>query len=773
MASRQKKAIINFERLIGSLNFGIFRQTPDLSSHFVYANPVLLRMLSYTEKSIHGVRVFDVFLNKREFRRLREEALKRGSAMSDEVKLISQRRHVMICSVTLVAVRDTKGNIQFIDGVLKDITQEKLAEKSIQESRELFETVFTNSAAAIIVTGKDERIVAWNPFVERMLEWKKKELFNKEIKTIYPGHEWQQMRRLQIREGDVLAEVETQVLRRNGTLVDVNMSYSRIRDMNGNDGGAIRIFHDITKLKTAEHKIKESENKIRVILDNSAAAITLIDEKERIISWNKYTEDLLGLTRKDLYLKPVSIFYPPEEWEKIRQANIRKGGGRHHLETRVIAKGKEPIDVALSINLLKDSAGDIVGAVGIMQDITQQKQVQRMLLRAKEEAEDANRAKTMFLANMSHEIRTPMSTIMGMADLTLDTNLNDEQKDNLLTIKNAADVLLSLLNDILDLSRVESGKIELEEIEINLYNILKSVLKGLSVLSNNKGIPLELTVDPQLPDVLLGDPVRIRQILVNLINNAIKFTFKGKITTSVKVVSQDEAFTLLEFAVKDAGVGIPDSKKDRIFDVFQQADSSTTRKFGGTGLGLAISKRLVELMAGRIWVESEEFKGSTFYFTARFKNVKKQDEVKTPAILVEAGASQPVQAIQSLSILVAEDNLVNQRIVVRMLEKKGWKAKAVSDGQEVLDALKNESFDLILMDAQMPNIDGFEATRRVREMEGPAGRHTAIIALTARAMTDDRRKCIECGMDGYISKPIDREQFFQTIENYFNQRKEP
>lgn len=773
MDARRKNVTINFEKLIGGLNFGIFRQDPDPQSRFVYANPVLLKMLGYTEQTIAGVRVADIFLNKGIFRRLKEQAVKQGSAATGEVKLVSQRRHVMICSLTLVAVPGADGKVRFLDAVVKDVTQEKLAEKAIQESRELFETVFTNSAAAIIVTGRDERIVAWNPFVEQLLDWKKKELFNKKIETIYSSAEWQRMRRLQSRKGDVLAEVETRVLKRDGVPVDVNMSYSRVRDMNGNEGGAIRIFHDITKQKIAEHKIKESENKIRVILDNSAAAITLIDERERIISWNKYTEHLLGLTRKDLYLKPVSILYPPEEWMKIRQADIRRAGGRHHLETRVIAKGKEPIDVDLSINVLKDSDERIIGAVGIMQDITQQKQVQRMLLKAKEAAEDANRAKTMFLANMSHEIRTPMATIMGMADLTLDGNLNDEQKDNLLTIKNAADVLLSLLNDILDLSRVESGKIELEEIEINLYNILKSVLKGLSVLANNKGLNLELTIDPQLPDVLLGDPIRLRQILVNLINNAIKFTFKGKITTAVKVVSQDEQFTVLEFSVRDEGVGIAESKIDKIFDVFQQADSSTTRKFGGTGLGLAISKRLVELMTGRIWVESEEFRGSTFYFTARLKNVKPLEPVKAPILTDAPGESGQAEPLRELSILVAEDNIVNQKIVLRMLEKKGWKARAVDDGEEVLNVLKKESFDLILMDAQMPRLDGFETTRRIREEEKKSGKRIPIIALTARAMSDDRRQCLECGMDGYIAKPIDREQFFETIENYFNQRKEP
>ncbi|MCC6759009.1 MAG: PAS domain S-box protein, partial [Candidatus Omnitrophica bacterium] len=647
----------------------------------------------------------------------------------------------------------------------------KRLEKDLKESKEIFQTVFNNSAVAILVADQDGKITAWNPFVEDMLGMAKIDLFNKDISDLYPPSEWARVISGQASTKDrgVVTDVETQIYKKDGALLDVAVSVSVIRDSAKNVTGSIAIVRDMTQQKLAERKIRESESKIRIILDHSAAAISLTDEQERIISWNRYAEQMLGKTKEELYLQHISTLYPDEEWQKIRAEGIRKAGSRHHFETRVLKKDGTLLDVDLSVNVLKDSNDNVIGSVGIMQDITEQKRVQQMLLKAKIAAEEASSAKSLFLANMSHEVRTPMNTILGLVDLTLDTQLTPEQRDNITTIKNAGDILLSLLNDILDLSRVEAGKIQLENIELSLANIIQSVCKGLDVLARNKKIELVHDVDPAIPATLIGDPVRIRQILVNLINNAIKFTFQGQIVTGVKLVQAVDGIYELQFSVKDQGVGIPKDKLETIFEAFTQADASTTRRFGGTGLGLAISKRLVEMMGGRIWVESEEFQGSTFIFTAKFrageKPVAVEPEVKP---LPAPGGDQPVAAApvgKVIRILLAEDNLVNQKIAAKMLEKKGWSVKGAENGKQVLEYLEQEKFDVILMDAQMPVLDGFEATRLIREAEKKSGKHIPIVALTAHAMAGDRQKCLDAGMDGYVSKPIDRQKLYEAVEN--------
>ncbi|MCR4338124.1 MAG: ATP-binding protein, partial [Candidatus Omnitrophica bacterium] len=353
--------------------------------------------------------------------------------------------------------------------------------------------------------------------------------------------------------------------------------------------------------------------------------------------------------------------------------------------------------------------------------------------------------------------------IMGMVDLTLDETLSAEQRENLLTVKDAADTLLNILNDILDLSRVEAGKLALENIEFDLREILKNLCKGLAVLAQNKNLSLQWQVDENVPKILIGDAMRLRQVLMNVINNAIKFTFRGKIEIAVHLKDYQNNIAQLEFSIKDQGVGIPQNKLDQIFESFTQADPSTTRRFGGAGLGLAISKKLVDMMGGKIWVESKEGEGSVFHLEIpysvldrEFLSVKNSRE----SFLDSTG--------KSFSILLAEDNAVNQKMTVRMLEKKGWSVKAVENGRGVLECLAEnpKAFDLILMDAQMPVLDGFEATRRIREQEKTTGAHIPIVALTARAMTSDQEKCLECGMDGHISKPIDREHLYQMIEKF-------
>ncbi len=765
------KQNIKFEDLVNQLQVGIFRCTIGKNTKIVYANSALLGMLGLKIKEISKVSVRNLFADQRKFQNLMKRVVAERVVSGFEARLKDKLQKSVWCALFASAVSEN-GEVKYVDVVVEDKTEQKSYEKELIESKELFQTVFNKTAAAITVTDKNEKIVAWNPFAEKLLAMDKKDLFNKPVKDLYPAKEWQRIRGLRLRQKGTISDIETLIHKKDGSPLEVHLSISILKDLDGNIMGSIGIIRDITSQKMAERKIKEDENKIRVILDNSAAAITLTDEEERIVSWNRYTEHLLGMKKDDLYLRPVKTLYPDEEWSKIRSEKIRKMGSKHHLETKVVDKKGNIIPVDLSINVLRDSNNKIVGSVGILQDITEQKRFQEVLVQAKLSAEEANSAKSLFLANMSHEVRTPMNAIMGMIDLTLDTNLEKEQKENLLVAKDAADNLLGLLNDILDLSRVEAGKISLENIEFHLPNVVRSVVKGLSVIAHKKSLNLVANIHPKVPELVLGDPVRLRQILVNLINNAIKFTHKGDIIVEVQEAQpkDSEGKVSLLFSVSDQGIGIPKDKHETIFEIFTQADSSTSRRFGGTGLGLAICKRLVEMMDGRIWVESVEGKGSTFNFLIKSQAVISQ---KPSGVFLgqEAGPvseERLKEQLKNLKILLADDNLVNQKITSRMLEKEGCMVEAVVNGKEVVEKLHNKDFDVVLMDAQMPVLDGFEATKIIRDNERSTGKHIPIIALTARAMHDDRQKCIDAGMDGYVAKPIDRKKLFEEITNTIN-----
>ena len=338
--------------------------------------------------------------------------------------------------------------------------------------------------------------------------------------------------------------------------------------------------------------------------------------------------------------------------------------------------------------------------------------------------------------------------------------------------KDAADSLLSLINDVLDISRAQAGKVVIEEIEINVPDIVKNVCKGLMILARNKGVDVVWTIDPEVPRLLIGDPVRLRQVIVNLVNNAIKFTHKGKVQINVKKKVLTEKDCQVVFEVIDSGIGISPKNLPHIFDVFTNAHNSTARRYGGTGLGLAICKKVVEMMGGNIEVESKEGFGSTFRFTIIFgyKPDLAQASDSQQSVKVDAGSLSSPPEVQNLRILVAEDNIVNQRIAVRVLEKIGWKVTAVNNGQEVLNILNDQTFDVILMDDTMPLLSGLEATLVIRQEEKQTGQHVPIIAMTANAMTGDKEKYLASGMDGYVSKPFDRNLLYEEIVKLVTKR---
>jgi PAS domain S-box-containing protein len=673
---------------------------------------------------------------------------------------------------------------------------------------------------------------------------------------------------------------------------------------------ALRLANDNLTREIADHRQTEEElRKVSGFTDSiiENLPIMLFVKDAESLKFQRFNaagqeltgfraEELVGKSDFDLFPSDEAAHFMSKDREVLRERKlvdipeevIRTRSG----EERILHTKKIPIT---------DEHGAPRYLVGISEDITELKRAEAELRQARAAAEAASSAKSEFLANMSHEIRTPMNGIIGMTELALDTELTDEQREYLEMAKSSADYLLTVINDILDFSKIEAGKLEIDQIDFRLRDCVEETAATLALRAHKKGLELACHVLADVPDALVGDPGRLRQILVNLIGNAIKFTESGEVVVRVEVESQTGDQVVLRFAVADTGVGIPREKAGLLFKAFSQVDSSTTRKYGGTGLGLAITAQLAHLMGGRAWVESDVGRGSTFHFSASFRRSTNPPSIIPPeaasldglpvlvvddnatnrrilqemltnwrmkptivasgrealAALDEAGRSghpyalvlldgmmpemdgfelaekikqqpglvgaalmmlssadrkedaarcrqigvssylvKPIRqsdlldaivttlhthvpagvrpgggarpaaqlAAQPLRLLLAEDNAVNQRLAVRLLEKRGHRVTVVNSGREAVAATMEQSFDAVLMDVQMPEMDGFEATAAIREQEKSSGGHLTIIAMTAHAMKGDRERCLECGMDGYVSKPLQPDALYAAVE---------
>jgi PAS domain S-box-containing protein len=787
---------------------------------------------------------------------------------------------------------------------------------SLRESEQRLQAILDNTSSVIYMKDVEGRYLLVNRRFEQLFKRTREEVVGKTDQEMFPqanAAAYQENDRRVLATG-IPIEVEEPVQHDDGLHIYISNKFA-LTDAQGRHYAVGGISTDVTELKKAERAVRDAEARYSSLVESLPLRAWSKDLQGRFTlanrgwlrSHNKELREIVGKTDFD--------FSPPHLAAKYQRDDRRVAESRQVFEDVEEFQGGD--GRKKYIQVLKapvfNSGGDVVGTQGMSWDVTERVLAQRALQDAKEAAEAANRAKSAFLANMSHEIRTPMNGIIGMSELLLNTPLNHDQRDYVLMVNESADSLLSLINDVLDLSKVEAGKLELESISFELGDVLGDALKLLALRADKKNLELAWRMQPDVPDVVVADPARLRQVVINLVGNAIKFTDHGEVVLRVQKLPLPPGEGLedgtgrtlptrvnLQFTILDTGIGIPEEKQRLVFEAFEQADTSTTRRCGGTGLGLTISTKIVELMGGRIWLESQPRQGTKFHFTARFAvpavdqdepsdepwhdlrdlrvlvvddnathrsilteiltswavsvhsaadaitalqalsdaakaapfqllladaNIPGRDgfwlaeqiaaspQLRTATIMMLTASQRPedsercrrldipaylakpikpselldamVAAIgpvaqveeaahaahaagpdqRSLRVLLAEDSAVNQRVATALLERWGHRVSIASNGRQAIAMFAAQSFDLVVMDVQMPEMDGLEATRGIREYEQQGNRgHVPIVALTAHAMKGDRERCLDAGMDAYVTKPIRSKELFRVIQ---------
>lgn len=960
--------------LVNNLNIGIYRNTGGPHGRFLFANPAIAKIFGFDSvEEFMKVKDSDLYYTPEERKLFVEELLKKGAVKNKELYLKRKDGTPFWASCTAQVKYDENGEIKWIDGIIEDITERKLMEERMQHLNKVLRAI-RNVNQFIpqekdkfrLVQGVCEILVETRGYYNAWIALKNGE--GKVIGTGYAGFDGAFGQVVEQFSAGKLPRCAQRALSKSGVVIIKNtqsecgdcplleehrnrgamcsrLTYSdkvygvitvsvpiEILDNLEEVDLFIEVAGDIAfalngieleeRRKQTESALLESERMFRSISESAQDAIILMDNDGKISYWNRAAEEIFGYTREEALGKELHPFLAPEKYlEAYRErfAKFRETGegpaiGKT-LELEAIKKDGTVFPIELSV-----SSVNLKGkwcAIGIIRDITERKKAELALMEAKRAAEAAAEAKAKFLANMSHEIRTPMNGIIGMCGLLLDTPLSDEQREYAETISKCANSLLTIINDILDFSKIEAGKLDIEIIDFDLRTALEDLNDILAIRAQDKGLEYISMIDPEVPSLLKGDPGRLRQVLTNLISNAIKFTEKGEVKIHVSLENEDEEKATIRFEVTDTGIGIPRDKQDILFEPFTQVDSSSTRRYGGTGLGLSISKHLVELMGGEIGFESEEGKGTTFWFTlpllkqpapqppameliegiATLKDThilvvddnptnrlvlmrllgswqcraeeasngrmalamlrsaldkndpfqiaildmqmpdmdglelgrairqepafddlilvmltslgRRGDAARVKELGFSAYLTKPVKQSQlfdclitlvnkqpvyrktpseqiitrhtlaearkrKIRILVAEDNPTNQLVALKMLQKLGYYADAVANGSEAVRALAKIPYDLVLMDVQMPVMDGFEATRRIRDPKSDVLNHNIpIIAMTAHALKGDREKCLEAGMDDYISKPVNPKELAEAIERIFSTENTP
>jgi PAS domain S-box-containing protein len=728
----------------------------DGNANFTYVSPRIKDLLGYDPEELIGLNAFDL-MSADEAERVRRHfdplAKKYLPFNNLENINIHKNGHEVVIESSGTPIFDEEGHFSGYRGIDRDITQRKKAAEELQASKARLQNILDTSSEWVWEIDLDGRHTYSNHVVIELLGYRPDEFIGKEYFAFL--HE-DDLQRVQERLPRLVAEKRGWngwVLRwrhKDGSYRYLESNAKPIFNALNEVAGYSGSDRDVTERKQAEVKLVESEGRFRTIAEMLPVVVFELELNGNLRFANRRAFELFGFSEEE-FAQGLNAFdmVVPEEKE-LAQKRLRQrlaGEAVGEVEYTALRKDRSTFPVSLNaIPIMKGS--DLTGILGIMTDITERKKNETTLLEAKQAAEQANRAKSEFLANVSHEIRTPMIGIIGYSDLLASTELTEEQQQHLATICASGDSLMSLIDDILDLSKIEAGKLDVNLKDFSLRKCITELVATQQTAILNKGLSCETNIPDDLPDLLVGDPLRIKQILLNLLGNAIKFTETGAIRITASVAQRNAGKILLNIAVEDTGIGIPEASLKHIFEPFTQADGSTSRRFGGSGLGLSICQRLTDLMGGSLRVTSHEGGGSCF-------SLRLPLEVATISTATE---QQPVQARHlwqgpDLKILLVEDNPTCIEYTTSALEMMVSAVVVAKNGKLALDYLQTNTVDLVLMDIQMPEMDGDEVLRILRKREQEDGSHLPVIALTAYALKGDKEKYLQMGFDGYLSKP--------------------
>ncbi len=750
----------------------------DVQLNILRINPAARELLGYSDEDVRlGYRERIARLNPRrphgQFTPETSPFLKalRGESVREEEFVIEPvRGKVIHLLINASPIRSARGEVTGIVASFTDVTERMRLERdrenlilALQIEKARLRALIDNALVGIVLVDKKARVVMSNPAAEAIIG-----------RPLPPGLRHHALEEMDIRlpdgspmpmsalpmvrsalGGEVHRAVELTAVRPDGKRISLVVSSMPVRSRRGMLKGAVIVFEDVTERKRAEEALRESEEKFHksFMASPEVMVIATLDEC-RYLDVNEAFTRVFGFSREDVLGRTAEELgiWPKETIREQLLDRLRTSGRVQNEEFPFRGKDGSLRTMLLSAEVVR--IGGRPCTLYVATDVTERIRMEEELRRAKEQAEVASRAKSDFLANMSHEIRTPMNGVMGMIDLSLMQELPRRVREYLLMARKSADHLLAIIGDILDLSKIEAGRMELMEDVFDPRELVEGTLSPLALAAEDKGLTLMHAVDADIPRHLRGDPVRLRQILANLVSNAVKFTHKGRVLVNVERVGDGlpTGEVRLLFSVSDTGIGIPEDKLAHIFESFSQAEDATHARYGGTGLGLAISRRLVQMMGGDIHVESEPGKGSRFSFSFVARKAEERRKAARPAKAPVRSETRPMR------ILLAEDNEINRILAQELLHELGHAVTAVENGRLALEALGRERYDLVLMDVQMPEMDGLEAVRSIREGR-PPGVDPAlpVVALTAYALEGDRERFLAAGMDDYLSKPI-REQ---------------